>query len=223
MYEKRDTSFQPTQTKSALKNFAIQYQIKGSNGYDPESFLVNAKQPITNIMTNSRQTKVKLILSCMMEKVDLKSGEVIAKEAVFHYKTEVNLKVLTLTNCFFKMKETVLKSFAKFQRQGSNWRFHSVLSLDLHTVKYVQLGSSSYIPFPKFLAAKKAINNLKNEDDEYFKWAITRALNAVEKISERIDKKLRETSRDLNWEGLKFPVNLSDINKFENHNSHNSC
>ena len=27
------------------------------------------------------------------------------------------------------------------------------------------------------------------------------------------------TSKTLNWEGLKFPVNLSDINKFENHNS----
>ena len=39
------------------------------------------------------------------------------------------------------------------------------------------------------------------------------------KNSERIDKKLRETSKDLNWEGMKFPVNLSDINKFKNHNS----
>ena len=28
MYEKRDTLFQPTQSKSALKNFAIQHQIK---------------------------------------------------------------------------------------------------------------------------------------------------------------------------------------------------
>ena len=30
---------------------------------------------------------------------------------------------------------------------------------------------------------------------------------------------LRETSKVLYWEGLKFPVNLNDINKFENHNS----
>ena len=29
----------------------------------------------------------------------------------------------------------------------------------------------------------------------------------------------RETSKTLNWEGLKFPVNLSNISKFENHNS----
>ena len=83
--------FQPTQTKSSLKNFAIQYRIKGSNGYDPESFLLNSNQPITNLMINTRQTKVKLILSCIMEKVDLKSDEVIAKEAAFYSRTEVNL------------------------------------------------------------------------------------------------------------------------------------
>ena len=79
------------------------------------------------------------------------------------------------------MKETVLESLTKFQRQGSNWRFHSVLSLDLHTVKHVPLGGSSYIPLPNFLAANKEIINVKNEDDECFKWAITRALNPCEK------------------------------------------
>ena len=92
MYEKRDTLFQPAQSKSALRNFAIQYQIKELNGYDPESFLLNSKLPITNLMINTRQTKVKLILSCMMEKVDIKSRKVIAKDAAFHFKTEINLE-----------------------------------------------------------------------------------------------------------------------------------
>ena len=96
---------------------------------------------------------------------------------------------------------------------------YSVLSLDLHTAKYVPLGGSSYIPLPKFQAAKKAIISLKNEDDECFKWAIRRALNSFEKNSVRIDKKLREEAEVVNLDGLKFPVNLRDINKFENHNS----
>ena len=39
------------------------------------------------------------------------------------------------------------------------------------------------------------------------------------KQSERIDRKRREKSMVLNWEGLKFPANLIDTNKFENHNS----
>ena len=117
MYEKRDTLFQPIQSKSALKNFAIQYRVEGINGYDPESLLLNSKQPITNLMINTRHTKVKLIISCMMEKVDLKSGEVISKEAAFHSKTEVNLESTDCNELFSKMKETVLESLAKFQRQ----------------------------------------------------------------------------------------------------------
>ena len=124
---------------------------------------------------------------------DLKGGEVIAKEAAFHSKTEVNIESTNSNELFSKMKETVLESLATFQRQGSNWRFHSVLSLDRHTVKYEPIGGFSYIPLPAFLAAKKAIINLRNEDDECFKLAITRALNPIEKNSNRIDRKLRET------------------------------
>ena len=71
------------------------------------------------------------------------------------------------------------------------------MSLELHTVKYEPLGGSSYIPLPAFLAAKKSIINLKNEDDKCFKLAIKRALYRVEKYSERIVKKLRETSKVL--------------------------
>ena len=81
-------------------------------------------------MINTQQTKVKLILSCMMEKVDLKSGEVIAKEAAFHSNTEANLENTNSNELFSKMKETVLESLAIFQRRGSNWRFLSVLILD---------------------------------------------------------------------------------------------
>ena len=95
--------------------------------------------------------------------------EVIAKEAAFNSKTEVNLESTNSNELFSKMKETVLESLAKFQRQGSNGRFHLVLSLDLHTVKFEPRGGSSYIPLPTFLAAKKAIINLRNEDDECFK------------------------------------------------------
>ena len=56
----------------------------------------------------------------MMEKVDLKSGEVIAKEAEFPSKTEVNIKSSNSSELFSKMKETALESLANFQRQGNN-------------------------------------------------------------------------------------------------------
>ena len=51
----------------------------------------------------------------MMEKGDLKSGEVMAKEAAFNSKTEVNLESTNSNELFSKMKETVFESLAKFQ------------------------------------------------------------------------------------------------------------
>ena len=58
-----DTSFQLTESKSALKKFAIRYRSDGKDWFDPDLFLVNAKQSITNLLIDRRQTKVKLILS----------------------------------------------------------------------------------------------------------------------------------------------------------------
>ena len=52
-----------------------------------------------------------------------------------------------------------------------------------------------------------------------FQMADHTSIKSSRKDSQRIDRKLRETSKTLNWERLKFSVNLSDINKFENHNS----
>ena len=86
----------------------------------------------------------------MMEKADLKSGEVIAEVEAFHSKTEVNLENTDSNELFSKMKETVLESLAKFQRQGSNWRFRSVLSLDVHTVKYEPAAVSLLFHFEHF-------------------------------------------------------------------------
>ena len=62
-------------------------------------------------------------------------------------------------------------------------------------MKYAPLGGSSYIPLLKFLAANKAIINLKNEDDECIKWAITRALNPVEKILNLLIKNFEKNQR----------------------------
>ena len=51
-----------------------------------------------------------------MEKVDLKIGEVIATDAAFHSKIEVNLESTDSSEMFSKIKETVLESLAKFQK-----------------------------------------------------------------------------------------------------------
>ena len=59
---------------------------------------------------------------------------------------------------------------------------------------------------------------MKNPDDQCFKWAVTRALNPVNKNAEKIDKNLRERAEELNWDGIEFPVCLQDVGKLEKSN-----
>ena len=72
---------------------------------DPDLFLVNVKPSVTNLLIKRRQYKVKLVLSCMMDKSDLKGVEAIAKEAAFHSKIEVNLESTNSNELFSKTKE----------------------------------------------------------------------------------------------------------------------
>ena len=80
------------------------------------------------------------------------------------------------------------------------------------------ISGSSYIPLPPKIKNKGAVINMKNEDNQCFKWCVVRALNPVEKNSERITKELKDQSERLNWSGLRFPVDLKQIKIFEKFN-----
>ena len=111
-----------------------------------------------------------------MEKVDMKSGEVVEAEANFKSKTEIILEATDVGEIYSNAVDKIKESMASYQMRGSNWRFRAVLKLDIDTVEYKPLKGNSYIPLPEYLANKKAIINPKNNDDECFKWCITRAM-----------------------------------------------
>ena len=62
---------------------------------------------------------------------------------------------------------------------------------------------------------------MKNEDQECFKWAVTRALNPVEKDPQRVTKEFRKQSEELNWDGIEFPTPCLErvFKKFERNNN----
>ena len=116
------------------------------------------------------------------------------------------------------MVARILENVATIQMRGSQWVFSSIISLEIHSVRFEPLRGSSYIPLPKSLCLKKAIINMKNEDTMCFKWCVARALNLVELHAERITNLLEEQAEELNMCGINFPVKLQDIEKFEKQN-----
>ena len=210
--------FELIECKSALKRFTRQYKIEGVEGYGPKRFLLEVKPTILTFLRENPDIKILLCLHCIMSKTDLKTGEVLYTDAYFYSKTEINFQSSDVEDLYKTMMNKMLESLAAYQQRGSNWVFDSIEELTLNTVKYEPLSGSSYIPLPKNLADKKAIINMKNNDNECFKWCITRALNPVDRHPERITKILQLQAKKLNWKDLKFPLELKDISRFENVN-----
>ena len=68
------------------------------------------------------------------------------------------------------------------------------------------LRGSSHIPLPNKIKDTKALINIKNKDNQCFKYAVTRALNPVTKNAGLISKELREQTKKYNWDGIEFPT-----------------
>ena len=113
-----------------------------------------------------------------------------------------------LQEVYERMKTKILESFSSYLKNGSGWVLKKVVRLDITLSKFKPMRGSSYIPLPNAVRNKNAVINVKNKDDECFKWAATRALNPVEKHPERITEELREQAEKLNWDGIVFPTQV---------------
>ena len=210
--------FEVRESDSALRRFARVYTVDGREGYDARSFLYNVRENITSVLRNNRRTKVKLIFKCYMEKTSI-LGEIIIQPFAFHSSIEVNLEGTDEVNLYVTMTEEIIEKMARLQQAtGSGWRLHSIIKLELHTVRYNPLRIEKWVPLPKELGDKKAIINPKNKDNKCFLWCVLRALNPKDNHSEIIDKKLKEKENTLNMEGIEYSVRLEDIDKFEKQN-----
>ena len=94
----------------------------------------------------------------------------------------------------------------------------SIKDIKLHTAEWNPLNAGSYMELPAYLKNKKAIINMKNQDDKCFLWCVLRALNPKDNHPERVDKNLISKQDTLNMKGIKYLVNFRDIDRFESLN-----
>ena len=195
-----------------------QFRIEGIPCHGPRKFMQMARRDILKLMRENRQTRVRMILNCEMTRKELFSESTQILNTFFHSETVENLEGTDESVIYDRSIQTIEERIQNFNQRGSNWRFQRVLSLDVHFTDFQPLRGSTFLPLPRKIATKKVVINMKNDDDQCFKWSVVRALNPVEKNSERITNELKEQSERLDWSGLKFPVKLDQIVIFEKFN-----
>ena len=171
--------------KSALDKFAVKHILEGIPGITPVEYLNRVFGTVEEILINNRNTKVKMILICIMERIKVKTDkgveEVEEFEAYFSSKTYNNLESTNPEKLVKKCFRKILSDIEDFRTNGSGWYFKEVLKLEVNTVEFNPTKGSSYIPLPDWISNKKAIINIKNKDDKCFLWCILRYIYPKER------------------------------------------
>ena len=215
--EEHDRIFTPRKELSAFNNYIDQYVIDGNDYNDALVFLSDAKPSITNVLDTNRGIKAILYLICIMYRQT--NAGVSKQEFAFHSAIKLILENTDVGEVYNEMADEIEASIQKVENaEGSGWVLDKIKNLTLHTAKWDPLNAGSYIDLPANLKNKKAIINMKNQDNECFKWCVLRALNPVEKNKERVDKNLISKQDTINMVGIKCPVDFRGIDRFESLN-----
>ena len=163
------------------------------------------------------QYKVSLVLKVEMTKGD---GKRKVQQPYFASKPYTILSQHDIENAIEEAHRNIDTQIEKWTCQGSGWVVSRVVCLYVNIAKYQPLKGSNYVELPKYHQTKKAIINVKNDDQQCLKWALLSALHPVEHGSHpgRVSK-YKPYEKELNFAGIEFPTPLNQIPKVEKQNS----
>ena len=113
--------------------------------------------------------------------------------------------------------EVLEDNMSIFAQSGSGWTLDENQASILEMVDYEPIDGSSYLELPKDVYHYKAVINVKNEDQQCFKWSILAALHPQTTNPQRVSK-YEPFKDELHFEGIEFPINIDQIPQVEKQN-----
>ena len=212
------------QTDKALKGFTKSYEINIRNNKDPLVQMQNTRKAteshINKLLNEIKGLKYVETLKVTFNKMS--DGEIVIKNGYFNSKVQTIINHTEINEALQMSKQNILNQISQRISEGSGWTIQSVDSHYLNIVKYKPMKGSSYIHLPYELRnSAKGLINMKNEDNECFRWCHIRHLNPQDKDPQRIKKTDKQYVEKLDYSNIEFPVNVKHYNKIEKQNSIN--
>lgn len=174
---------------------------------------------LKNALQKEGSVKANVVLSCKFNIT--KDDEIIEEIKFFNTKNAIILESTNIDEWFDEnVKDKLLVKVEEFQEKDSGWSLVDIINLSVNINRYVPLrgGLSTYTMLPKYIRDKKAVVNIRNNDPYCFLWAITAALFPTDNNSTETSS-YPHISSILRYDGLKFPISLDNISKFEKLNN----
>ena len=223
------TPVPPPRTKmkrvnKALKGFTESYEVNIIDEKDPLVQLQKTRRKlgfyIKKILESMKGMKFIENLKVAFEKMT--GDKIISKVAYFNSKAKTIINQTEIAEALMSSEEQILNKIAQWISEGSGWIIKSVDNHYLNIVKYEPTKGSSYIKLPIELQHhRKGLINLKNKDNECFRWCHVRHKCKMDKDPQRIKKSDRKYVSELNYDGVEFPVDIKQIKKIEQQNEIN--
>ena len=201
----------------ALKGFIKTYKKDFYDAHDPLMTLTNSYDEIFTIL-NEENVRVRFLICICITFQKMKEKEVVQNKFYFSSKAERLLSVYEIKDKIKSAFEKILNNIEDFLNHGSGWQIKTVDFIEVHIGKYYSLkGGCRSVSLPNKLRNKKAILNIKCNDDMCFIYAILAAL--FPKVSNKnLQSSYEKYKIHLSYGFLNFPVQVSDVPKFEQKN-----
>ena len=211
----------------ALKGHAKSYGIELQDNLNPLNHFRKTRalveSHLENLLKNMKGFKFIEMLEVTFEKytIDSKTGKRVSiyKTAFFNGKAKTITKANDIEHELSMSTQEILNVIDKWVSEGSAWVIDRIDSHYINVITYTPLHGSSYTELPMELKnPKKGLINIRNKDDECFRWCHIRHLNPQEKNPQRIKKVDKKMINDLNYDGIDFLLSQKHYNKVEKQN-----
>nr|DAC81289.1 TPA_asm: PolB [Corynactis coral adintovirus] len=213
-----------TQVASALKGYTQSFEVGIKHDKDPLQQMQTTRKTIELFLLSSVDVDhgVKFLETLKVSFSKPANGVIVYKEAFFNSDPHTIINELEAYDALQLSQHRILDIIAQWVSEGSGWTIRSVDGHYINTIQYQPMTGSSYIDLPKDLrGGTKKLVNMKNEDNECFRWCHIRYLNPQNKDPQRIKKVDRLAVQSLNYNGVEFPVAVKSYNRIERQNSIN--
>ena len=214
------------ETNKALKGYTKSYEVNIKNNKDPLLQLQNTRKGVEsyleNILTSMKGIKYVETLKVTFEK-NIDEIQTVYKTAYFNCKTQTITNNIEITETLQQSKQQIINIIAQWISEGSGWTVSNRLMHHyINIVQYEPLKGNSYIELPIELRnSSKGLINMKNNDNECFRWCHIRYLNPQDKDSQRIKKSDRKYVKLLDYSNVEFPITTKNYHKIEKQNNIN--
>lgn len=116
-----------------------------------------------------------------------------------------SISATTVLSHWFKTNvvDVIMAKVDQLQEYGSGWTLRDIIQLDVNYNKFKRFSGTSYLPLPKTIKNKHAVINVKNNDNQCFKWAVLSALHPAKdhriEFQSMKDSKMNSISKTLNF------------------------